>query len=193
MQKEWTPLEGFFPCLSEQQPHTWLISHQADYPRGKDIENRDWTTSYRGPRLVHAGKRADEHSFGTDGRLFVGYWRHHYGDELVACMPQRQQEYELGGIVGIATLVDVVTRSASPWFCGRYGWVLRDARPLPFIPYRGQLGLFRVPVSILPPSGLTSQENASGMSLPEGDDPECQQHAVERIEQWEARRGRSKA
>ncbi len=32
-----------------------------------------------------------------------------------------------------------------------FGWNGQsDAHPLPFVPYRGQLGLFRVPVSTLP-------------------------------------------
>jgi hypothetical protein len=145
MQREWTPQEGFVPCLSIQQPWTWLIVNGH-----KDIENRDWTTSYRGPLLIHAGKRVDESSFDADGRLFTDYWRSRYGDELVAGMPQQRQEYETGGIVGIATVVDVVIRSESPWFFGKHGWVLKDARTLPFVPYRGQLGLFRICVSTLP-------------------------------------------
>jgi hypothetical protein len=121
MQREWTPQPGFAPCLSIKQPWTWLIIHSL-----KDIENRDWTTSYRGALLIHAGKRVDEQCFDSGGRLLIDYWRSRYGDELVARMPQHQREYETGGIVGIATVVDVVTHSESPWFFGRYGWVLKD-------------------------------------------------------------------
>jgi hypothetical protein len=41
------------PCiaLSIRQPWAWLILHA-----GKDIENRDWPTKYRGPFLIHASK-----------------------------------------------------------------------------------------------------------------------------------------
>lgn len=145
MQREGTPQPGFALCLSIKQPWTWLILHGQ-----KDIENRDWTTRYRGPLLIHAGKRVDEPCFGPDGRLLTDSWRARYGDKLVASMPQQQQQYETGGIVGIATVVDVVTRSESPWFFGRYGWILREAHPLPFVAYRGQLGLFAVPVDALP-------------------------------------------
>jgi hypothetical protein len=145
MQREWAPQPGIVPCLSVKQPWTWLIVNGL-----KDIENRDWTTSYRGALLIHAGKRVDEQCFGSDGRLLIEYWRSRYGDELAARMPQHQWEYETGGIVGIATVVDVVTRSESPWFLGRYGWVLKEACPLPFVAYRGQLGLFGVPVAALP-------------------------------------------
>ena len=34
---------------------------------------------------------------------------------------------------------------ASPWFVGPYGFVLTDAKPLPFVPLTGQLGFFAVP------------------------------------------------
>jgi hypothetical protein len=145
MQREWTPQGGFVPCLSIKQPWTWLIIHGH-----KDIENRDWTTSYRGPLLIHAGKRVDENCFDHTGRLLIDYWRPRYDDELVAVLPQHREAYETGGIVGIATVVDVVTHSESPWFLGRYGWVLKEAHPLPFVAYRGQLGLFGVPVAALP-------------------------------------------
>jgi hypothetical protein len=117
MFKEYIPRTAYIACISVQQPHAWLIIHGL-----KDIENRDWTTSYRGPLLIHAGKRVDEQCFGSDGRLLIEYWRSRYGDELVVRMPQQQREYETGGIVGIATVVDVVTHSESPWFFGRYGW-----------------------------------------------------------------------
>ena len=145
MQREWRTQPGVALCLSIKQPWTWLIIHGL-----KNIENRDWTTSYRGPLLIHAGKRVDEQCFGSDGRLLIEYWRSRYGDELAASMPQQQQEYETGGLVGIATVVDVVTHNESPWFFGRYGWILKEAHPLPFVAYRGQLSLFGVPVAALP-------------------------------------------
>jgi hypothetical protein len=47
-----------------------------------------------------------------------------------------------GGIVGIAEIAECVKEHPSPWFFGRYGFVLRNARPLPFRPCVGQLGFF---------------------------------------------------
>jgi hypothetical protein len=32
---------------------------------------------------------------------------------------------------------------------GCYGFYLRNARPLPFIPYKGQLGIFDVPDDVI--------------------------------------------
>lgn len=52
------------------------------------------------------------------------------------------RQLPFGGIVGIAEIVDCVERSSSPWFFGRYGLVLRNARPVEFIPVRGKLSFF---------------------------------------------------
>jgi len=132
---EWIPQEGMIPALSIQQPWAWLIVRGL-----KDIENRNWQTSYRGRILIHAGKKEDTRLFhSVSGRLlkFPPY-------DLQEQMPQLLSDYRRGGIVGVATLVDSVTSSDNPWFYGSYGWVLCDTRPLRFVPYRGQRGLFAV-------------------------------------------------
>lgn len=54
-----------------------------------------------------------------------------------------------GGIVGRARIVDCVTQSDSPWFVGRFGFVLADVEPLPFVECRGALALFPVPQHVL--------------------------------------------
>lgn len=107
-------------ALSIMQPWAWLIVNGH-----KDIENRDWPTRFRGPILIHAGKRLD-------------------ADSEVPPSLNPPTEFERGGIVGIAEIVDCIEQSESPWFCGRYGFVLRNTRPLPFIPMRGQLGIFDI-------------------------------------------------
>jgi len=65
-------------------------------------------------------------------------------------------QLERGGIVGSVEIVDCVAASDSPWFFGRFGFVLREPQPLPFVPWKGQLGFFDVPVSALP-SGTTTR------------------------------------
>jgi hypothetical protein len=57
---------------------------------------------------------------------------------------------ERGGIIGIAEIVDCVACSSSPWFVGPYGFVLRNARRLPFKPLQGRLGLFNAPDDVYP-------------------------------------------
>ena len=125
-------------ALSIRQPWAWLILNA-----GKDIENRDWPTNVRGRVLIHASKgmTVDEYYNAADTAREVGRVRP-YPARLV--MPPREQ-LERGGIVGSVELVGCVAESESPWFFGDFGFVLRDPRPLPFIPYTGRLGFFNVP------------------------------------------------
>ena len=52
-------------------------------------------------------------------------------------------ECEYGKIIGYVDLVDVVTESESPWFEGKYGWVLENPVILPkAIPAKGKLGIW---------------------------------------------------
>ena len=131
-------------ALSIQQPWSWLIVNGL-----KDIENRDWHTSYRGFVLIHAGKRIDTGLLSKNGYLnqyYLGMSPH--WQTALRAMPERTENYETGGIVGYATIKDVVMKSDSPWFRGKYGFVLTQRHPVPFIPLRGQLGLFDVPAEI---------------------------------------------
>lgn len=112
---------GQIKALSIKQPYPHHIFHD-----GKDVENRDWPTKGRGWFIVHAGKT-------TDGAL-----------------PASLGDLPRGGIVGMARIVDCVEQMASDWFFGRYGFVLRDAFPVPLIPCRGMLGFFAPPRDVLP-------------------------------------------
>jgi ASCH domain len=118
-------------ALSIRQPWAWLIVHA-----GKDVENRSWPTSYRGPLLIHAAKgmTLSEYDRGAAFAKACG----------IVSMPPAEQ-ISVGGIVGQAELADCVRSSRSPWFMGPYGFVLRDVRPLPFTACVGRLGLFEVP------------------------------------------------
>lgn len=124
-------------ALSVKQPWAWLLAHAASYPDPKTIENRCWPTSFRGPVLIHASK-----AWGWEEKADLRNCRYEFGVEI-------PDELERGGIVGVATLVDCVTDSPSRWFCGQFGFVLLDARPLPFIPCKGMLGFFRPESAVL--------------------------------------------
>ncbi len=115
-------------AISIRQPWAWAILHA-----GKDIENRDWVTRFRGPVAIHAAKGMTLREF-FDAMSFM---------ETVAPVDLPSTDLPRGGIVGVAEIVDCVNRSSSPWFVGRWGFVLRNARPVPFVPCRGKLGLFR--------------------------------------------------
>lgn len=117
--------------LSIRQPWAWLIVNGH-----KTVENRDWHTPFRGRFLIHAGSQMVQRD----------YWAtvDHLKAELGIEVPHFL-ELDRGGIVGAATLVDCVTEMDNPFFTGPFGFVLADARPLPFVECKGQLGFFSVP------------------------------------------------
>jgi len=70
----------------------------------------------------------------------------------VALTPELERLSALvGGVVGLAVIVDCATSSASRWYDGtfdsggkrNYAFELRDARVLPFRPITGRLKLFK--------------------------------------------------
>ena len=109
-----------------RQPWAWLIVNGF-----KDIENRTWATRYRGPLLIQASARRP-----TEREMEE--FRHLAGKRRI----KLPEEFDLGGIVGIVRIDDCVSRSKSKWFEGPVGWVLSKPKKLPFIPLKGQLGLF---------------------------------------------------
>lgn len=119
-------------ALSIRQPWAWYILHA-----GKDIENREWRTAFRGRVLIHAGKALTRRDLMlADDPLFM--------HDARTIHPPAFEDLPRGGIVGSVEIVDCVTVSDSHWFNGTYGFVLRDPLPLPFHPCLGMLGFFNV-------------------------------------------------
>ena len=136
--------------LSGKQPWVWWILHG-----GKDIENRVWNTHYRGLVLLHASLRDDYEA----ANLFVA---EAFGIRTAALCP-KIAELPRGGIVGYARIKRVIApgyrRRDDPVYDGietgshradgrwhmqdRYGFVLSEPTPLPFLPCPGALNLFR--------------------------------------------------
>lgn len=123
-------------ALSIRQPWAWLIIHG-----GKDIENRNWPTRFRGRLLVHASKGMTREEYRQCARFIVSDSRIAH---LIQSLPP-MEELPKGGIVGSVDVIDCVTESGSPWFVGDYGFVLRKPRAEEFFPIKGTLGFFRVP------------------------------------------------
>ena len=115
-------------ALSVRQPWAWAI-----ISAGKDIENRDWPARFRGPVCIHAAKGGTSADFNAAATL-IGWEKMQPGPSL--------RDYQRGGIVGVAEIVGCVDASESPWFFGRYGFVLQNARPVDFVPVKGALGFF---------------------------------------------------
>lgn len=113
---------------------------------GKNIENRDWRTHYRGPIAIHAGADVDFDELDVPCRQIRGgpkkplaQWirqginKHWTGkDELVTP----------SNFVAIAMIVDCVERSSSPWFEGEWGWVLEGIVPIEPVPWKGALSFW---------------------------------------------------
>ena len=115
-------------ALSIRPPWAHAIAHL-----GKRIENRTWSTRYRGPLLIHASSTFVRSEF----------------DELADILGYRVEPHECasGAIIAIANLVDCVEASAvadDPWTCGPIAWILDDVRVLS-TPIRasGRLGLWK--------------------------------------------------
>jgi hypothetical protein len=131
-------LRSLCKVISIRQPWATLIVRGI-----KDIENRSWPTRYRGPVLVHASLRPSVLSFADiAGQI---------GIDLPPC------ELLLGGIVGITNIIDCVDAHPSPWFEGRFGFVLDGSRALPFRPWKGSLGLRSATAALLETFGLPNE------------------------------------
>ena len=122
-------------CLSCKQPWADLIVGGV-----KDVENRSWSTRYRGPLLIHAGLTVN-----VAGIEWLRRWRDIEIDR--SALP-------LGAILGAVDLVDCRKTRASRWHHhGAVGWYFENPRRLQTpIPYKGQLGVFNVPDHLLPNS-----------------------------------------
>jgi hypothetical protein len=122
-------------AIAVRQPWAWLIIHG-----GKDIENRTWTTRFRGRVLIHAsnGMSEDEYLLAFELISQDRHIRH-----LVESIPA-YDDLERGGIIGEVDVIDCVSTSSSPWFMGPFGHVLSNPRPLDFRPCKGSLGYYEV-------------------------------------------------
>ena len=131
-------------ALSIRQPWAWAIAHSH-----KAVENRDWRDAnpglrFRGPVLIHAGLREEK----GDVDFVVRQIAVQLGMDRREVEARYREGVHLGGIVGVMEIVDVVTDMDDPWFFGPYGLVIRNARPLPFVPCKGSLGFFRPSVNL---------------------------------------------
>lgn len=119
------------PALSLRQPWAWAI-----LCAGKDIENRTWSTNYRGRIRIHAAKTWDE-----DGNR----WLNDHGFFPLDWLRPR----DLGAYVGEVTVVDCckftpcLRRDHGAWPFGPICWILEN--PMAYsepIPGRGYPGLY---------------------------------------------------
>src|SRR6266851_3268078 len=112
-------------AISVRAPWWWFILHG-----GKDIENRDWPTKFRGTVYVHASKfwKTDEISDDWDCIKDMAAQDNvalplPFGNEAARnlCTAMRGSG---GCIVGTVDIVDCVTDHPSAFFVGKFGAVL---------------------------------------------------------------------
>ena len=117
-------------CLTISQPYAYFVVNGM-----KTIENREWPTEYRGPLLIHAGKKTDRFQ--------------NISPELAAVIPSMLPAYyPMGAFVGIVKQVDCVPLrqvEGHPFAEGPWCHIYEEAHPFPEpIPYRGRQKLWRV-------------------------------------------------
>ena len=113
----------------------------------KPVENRPWSTDYRGPVLIHAGLRASATPLAEINRRYK-----------LALTPD---QFRFGGIVGVVTLSAIVRAHPSPFFDGstttdakgktkaNYGLCFTRPQRLPFFPMPGRLMIRPLPTEAL--------------------------------------------
>ena len=118
-------------ALSLKQPWATVIVQGI-----KPIENRKWSTSYRGPLLIHASKNWDKEG---------AQWIVDHFPELKELI--NWTNHLKGKIIGQVEMVNCVRHYNSEWFFGPYGLVFELAHefyPEQAIPYKGELRIFEV-------------------------------------------------
>lgn len=133
-------------ALTVCQPYASLIVGWPgiDVTDVKRVENRTWSTTYRGPLLIHAG----------NSTRWLGTWDGPIPDRMP--MGVIVGRVDLIGCQSIESLRRAPDRSAIGWIKrhvhaqGPFCWILRRPRRLLSpITYRGQQGLFEVCDAVL--------------------------------------------
>jgi hypothetical protein len=134
--------------LSVKNPWAYLIIYGFDFGPDiggyikKDVENRTWGTTYRGPLLIHASKTFDQNAYWDRSPWNIDW-----------------TDYN-GHIIGKVELVDCIHDSTSRWAePGLWHWVLKDPMPCRPVPAKGSLGLWEYTVEI----ELLKQEQGGDM------------------------------
>lgn len=126
------------PALSLHGPYAWAVMAGL-----KPVENRTWTTRYRGPLAIHAGR--SRRSDATARALLAELGLSHLAP----------QDWPRGVLLGTVTLSAVgpadspeprlAALGQSPWATGPVLWALEQPRLLATpLPCRGQQGMFWV-------------------------------------------------
>lgn len=142
-------------ALTVRQPWAWAIAKGF-----KDVENRSWTTTYRGPMVIHAAKAWDDRNIDAL-REVVGRAREQ-GVPLPTKLADDLPYSGTSHVIAVVDLVEICTVGlgdvgcpsrcdCGPWAIrGEAHWRLANARLLTQpVPMKGRLGLFTPPAEVL--------------------------------------------
>lgn len=128
---------GLLPVITVRNPFAWAII----FPRcPKDVENRSWSTNYRGPLLIHAGKAFYRDDVLSKAEVVAEVARMAREDP-----PQMEDMYS-GHLIGMVYLEDCITTSESQWaMAGDRHFILSNPVKLKTpLPCPGRLGLWAI-------------------------------------------------
>jgi hypothetical protein len=137
-------------AISVRQPWAWAILH------GKDVENRSrpWPLgeyALHASKLPHSKREVvpdwfvDDWESCEDMAAEAGLdWRR----SVIGPLTYRHMLAMSGAIIGTMRVTACVTEHPSPFFCGPFGLVLANVRPIVPIPCKGSLGAWVVPEDI---------------------------------------------
>jgi hypothetical protein len=123
-------------ALSVCQPWAWAIVAGL-----KTVENRSRPTSHRGPLVIHASRS-----------------RRYLADDYASLLPGLPpvEQLDFGALVGVVEVVGCVPLAeveGDPFASGPWCWLLAGARQIRPAPFKGQVGFFAVPESLVVPLG----------------------------------------
>jgi len=144
-------------CISLWQPWASLCctTHPLDVTKSvKGFETRSWRTSYRGPLLIHAAQRftAEERTACYEPLIRESLRRSYrsLADVPRGAIIGRVELVECHPAMAAVSEADEYARAMGYYAPGRFAWEI--TRPMFFrepIPYRGQQGLFDVPLAVV--------------------------------------------
>ena len=143
-------------ALSVMEPWVFCTFHL-----GKDVENRDWQTHYRGPLVICSSARIES---GWNETTYL-YWRSKMPWEIIKMLPPRWDHFKTvlrpGMALGIVDITDCLhATSGSPWAVpGQWHWTLNNQRSFhrPF-PIKGSLGLWDIDDDLVSAALTTNNE-----------------------------------
>ena len=143
-------------AITLHQPWASLIANGS-----KQYETRNWSTNYRGPIAIHAGKKQDS----SNSRLL----------ELAGA--SNISELPAGAVVAIAELIDCIQmtsefitsqseteRACGDWTAGRYAWKLENVRAIEPVAIAGKQSLW-VYVYAKSETGFASSEEKPALPI----------------------------